>query len=184
MEAENSKAVCAREHHKWTVLFLDAERKVQQLEEKYKKSIIKARPYFDLKDQYDKKIPIQKQRVECLRKSLKAAKSSYSASLQALEEISNQIHQKRRDYGKYLLKIYVSNILLISSFILDLLVNGPREPGLGAELETPEENLNYQDDLQKLTLTRVNSVASSEADFDDRAQDLEVCTKLTDNIFF
>lgn len=42
----------------------------------------------------------QKQRVEELQKRVKEAKNAYAASLRTLEEISNQIHERRRDYGK------------------------------------------------------------------------------------
>ncbi|XP_011500826.1 PREDICTED: SH3 domain-binding protein 5 homolog isoform X2 [Ceratosolen solmsi marchali] len=150
MEAENQKAECAREHHKRTVLFHEAEKKVQQLEEKYRRSIIKAQPYFDLKSQCDQKLSIQKEVVDCLKKAVKDVKCSYASSLHALEEISNQIHEKRRDY-----------------------VNGPREPGVGAELITPEESLNYEEELNKIRVSRVNSIASSEQDADDRNQDFE-----------
>lgn len=103
MEAETQKAECAREHQKRTVLFHEAEKKVQQLEEKYRRSINKAQPYFDLKAQCDQKLAIQKEVVDCLKKAVKDAKCSYSASLRALEEISNQIHEKRRDYGEILM---------------------------------------------------------------------------------
>ena len=60
------------------------------------------------------------------------------------------------------------------TLFLDIIVNGPREPGVGAELVTSKESLNYQDELNQIRLSRVNSIASSEADFDDRYQDFEV----------
>lgn len=100
MEAEKQKAECAREHQRRTLLFHEAEKKVQQLEEKYRRSIHKAQPYFDLKSQCDQKLAMQKEVVECLKKAVKDVKCSYATSLRALEEISNQIHEKRRDYGK------------------------------------------------------------------------------------
>lgn len=105
MEAETQKSECAREHQKAAVLFHEAEKKVQQLEEKYLRSINKARPYFDLKEKFDQKLALQKEVVDCLKKAVKDAKCSYATSLRALEEISNQIHEKRRDYGKLFLKI-------------------------------------------------------------------------------
>jgi hypothetical protein len=55
-----------------------------------------------------------------------------------------------------------------------MVVNGPREPGVGAELITPDESLNYEDELNKIRISRVNSIASSEQDIDDRNQDFEV----------
>ncbi|XP_024945540.1 uncharacterized protein LOC107272480 isoform X2 [Cephus cinctus] len=155
MDAENQKAECGREHHRRAMLVHDAETKVQQLEEKYRRSIIKARPYFEVLAQCDQMLATQKERVEFLQKGVKEAKHNYSASLRALEEISNQIHQQRRDF--------------------DMVANGPREPGVGAELISPPESLNYQAELNKLNISRINSLASSsnETDIDDRARDFE-----------
>lgn len=63
-----------------------------------------------------------------------------------------------------------------------MVINGPREPGVGAELVTPDESLNYQDELNKVRISRVNSIASSDQDIDDREQDFEVSISVT--IFF
>lgn len=115
-ETEHAKAECAREHQRWTVLFHDTEEKVQQLEEKYRRSIKKAKPYFDMKAQYDQIIPYRREQVDCLKKAVREAKASYSASLRALEEISNQIHQKRREFGEY-----TSLLKSISKFVQFLL---------------------------------------------------------------
>lgn len=101
MDAENQKAECGREHYRRAVLFNDAEKKVLQLEEKHHRSIIKARPYFEVKAQCDQMLATQKERVECLQKAIQDAKSNYATSLRRLEEISNQIHQQRQDYGTY-----------------------------------------------------------------------------------
>ncbi|XP_043270635.1 SH3 domain-binding protein 5 homolog [Venturia canescens] len=154
MDAENQKAECGREHHRRTALFHDADMKVQQLEEKYRRSIIKAEPYFEMKAQYDQMLATQKECVKRLEKAVKEAKRSYSASFRALEDISNQIHQQRRDY--------------------DMVANGPREPGVGAELVSPEDSLNYETELNKVSISRVNSLASSsDPDAEDRNKDFD-----------
>lgn len=54
------------------------------------------------------------------------------------------------------------------------MTKGPREPGVGAELISPTESLSYENELDKLSLSRINSLASSEPDIDERAQDFEV----------
>lgn len=153
MDAENQKADCAREHHRRASLFHDAEKKVQQLEEKHRRSIIKAKPYFDVFSQCEQMLAMQKERVECLQKAVKDAKRSYASSLNALEEISNRIHQQRRDF--------------------DIVANGVREPGVGAELISPADSLNYEDELKKINVSRMNSVASSDLDMDERTKDFE-----------
>ncbi|KAJ8675891.1 hypothetical protein QAD02_011677 [Eretmocerus hayati] len=162
MDAETQKAECAREHQRRTLLFHEAEKKVQQLEEKYRRSINRAQPYFDLKAYCDQKLAVQKERVDCLKRAVKDAKFSYAASLRALEEISNQIHEKRRDY--------------------DIVANGPREPGVGAELVTPDESLDYLEALNKVRISRVNSIASSDQDLDDRSQDFEDVRELKNRV--
>ncbi|XP_014229286.1 SH3 domain-binding protein 5 homolog [Trichogramma pretiosum] len=130
-ETEKLKTKYDREYLKYRNLFEDAVKKVQQLEEKYRKSIIKAEPYFSLEAQYEQKLMIQKEVVECLRKAVKDAKCAYAASLNALEEISNQIHERR-----------------------EMITKGPREPGVGAELETFEDNSYYTEDLNKVHLNK------------------------------
>lgn len=99
MDAENQKAECGREHHRKAMIFQDAEKKLFQLEEKYRRYIIKSRPYFEVKAQCDQMLTTQKERVEYLQKAIKDAKHNYSSSLRILEDISNKIHQQRKDNG-------------------------------------------------------------------------------------
>lgn len=159
MDAENKKTECAREHHRRAMLFHDAEKKAQQLEEKHRRAIEKAAPYFELRAQSLQKMAAQKDKIEWLQKAVKEAKRAYSKSFRALEEISNEIHQSRRDYGLiFLLLQLLLNIIFKSIFITtDIMVNGPREPGVGAELITPEDSL-----------------MNSEPDTEDRDQDFQV----------
>ena len=56
-----------------------------------------------------------------------------------------------------------------------MVANGPREPGVGAELTSPESSLSYEDQMNKVSIVRLNSIASSsEPDIDDRAKDFDV----------
>ncbi|EFN79956.1 uncharacterized protein LOC105187338 [Harpegnathos saltator] len=147
MDAENQKAECGREHHRRAMLFHDAEKKLLQLEEKHRRSIIKARPYFEVKAQCDQMLATQKERVEHLQQTVKEAKRNYATSLRTLEEISNQIHQQRRDY--------------------DIVVNGPREPGVGAELIGSDtyqkrENEYSASDSRKISSIRYNESGNNE----------------------
>lgn len=162
MDAENQKAACERDYHKRKMLFDEAKIKAQELEEKYRRSINKARPFFEMTAQCDQMLVTQKQRVEELQKRVKEAKNAYAASLRTLEEISNQIHERRRDY--------------------DIVANGPREPGVGAELITPEESLNYEAELNKIKISRMNSIASSDPDLDDREKDFEDVLELKQRV--
>ncbi|XP_072755184.1 uncharacterized protein [Anoplolepis gracilipes] len=146
MDAENQKAECGREHHRRAMLFHDAEKKLLQLEEKHRRAIIKARPYFEVKTQCDQMLATQKERVEYLQQTVKEVKRNYATSLRTLENISNQIHQQRRDY--------------------DIVANGPREPGVGAELISSDICQKYENEFNsfnsKLSPIRYNQIENNE----------------------
>ena len=102
MEDTNKKMACQLEHQKITAHYNEAETRVKQLGEKYRKAIIKTKPYYEIKERIEQELPLQKEKIRCLEKSIQKAKHIYATSLRALEEISNQIHQQRRDYGKHI----------------------------------------------------------------------------------
>ncbi|XP_046389665.1 SH3 domain-binding protein 5 homolog [Ischnura elegans] len=112
MEAEAQKAESGREHQQRATLFHSAERKVQQLEQRYRRSIIKSRPYFEEKEACQQMLMEQKARVESLQSAVSSAKRAYALSLHSLECISEEIHHRRQCSP-----------------------SGKREPGVGAELE-------------------------------------------------
>ena len=142
MDAENQKAECGREHYRRALLFHDAEKKLLLLEERHHRSIIKARPYFEVKAQCDQMLATQKERVECLQKAIQEAKTNYATSLRRLEEISNQIHQQRRDS--------------------DFIANGPREPGVGAELVSPQKIVNYDMEFSQLNGNTMKDITNNQ----------------------
>lgn len=96
--------------------------KVQQLEDRLRRHIIKSRPYFEEKALCQEQLNTQKERIDTLKQDISKAKTSYSQSLKQLEQISNEIHMKRKGYS-------AENDLL----------NRPREPGVGAELSPKME---------------------------------------------
>ncbi|CAD1477248.1 unnamed protein product, partial [Heterotrigona itama] len=151
MDAENQKAECGREHYRRAVLFHNAEKRLLQLEEKHRRSIIKARSYFELKAHCDQMLATQKERVECLQKAIQDAKTNYATSLRRLEEISNQIHQQRRDY--------------------DFVANGPREPGVGAELVSPQKTSNYDVEFNQLNGNKIKDFTNNQLKKYSRIQD-------------
>ncbi|XP_066582025.1 SH3 domain-binding protein 5 homolog isoform X2 [Prorops nasuta] len=162
MDAETQKAEYEREHQRKAMLSHEAEKKVQQLEEKHRRAILKASPYFEMKAHCDQMLATQKERVDTLKKAVKEAKTNYSSSLRILENISNQIHQQRRDY--------------------DILFNGPREPGVGAELVNVEENLHYETVFNKLKVGKVSSFASNESKNEERKTDIQDIHELRQRI--
>ncbi|KAH9520366.1 hypothetical protein Btru_060600 [Bulinus truncatus] len=112
MEAETEKSISEKDHGKKAAIFSEMEKKLNALEKKNKRSIAKARVYFDVKNELEVKLQQLKQTVEDLQRAMKSAKQKYAAALKRLEQISDSIHEKRK--LKYLLMY-------------------PREPGVGAE---------------------------------------------------
>ncbi|KAG5672840.1 hypothetical protein PVAND_002929 [Polypedilum vanderplanki] len=108
MDAEKQKAESGALHQEKTQIFHAAESKVQFLEQKFKSSITKSRPYFEEKQICQDQLNTQKERIEQLQYLLQQAKNNYSTSLKNLELISESIHKKRGELGE-------------------------REPGVGAE---------------------------------------------------
>lgn len=75
----------------------------------------KARPYFEEKTLCQEQLETQKGRIEALHGQIAATKFAYSQALRQLEQISNEIHIRRRG----------------GSEVADI---GPREPGVGSEI--------------------------------------------------
>lgn len=82
---------------------------------------MKSRPYFEEKSLCNEQLANQKERVEVLQAQVAAVKGAYAASLKELERISEEIHCKRN-----------KNKQAESEQEPPC---GPREPGVGAELE-------------------------------------------------
>ncbi|XP_055883616.1 uncharacterized protein LOC106067267 isoform X4 [Biomphalaria glabrata] len=112
MEAEAEKSLSEKDHCKKAAVFSEMEQKLSALEKKNKRSISKARAYFDVKKELEVKLLQLKQTVEDLQQALKSAKQKYAGALKRLEQISDSIHERRK--LKYILMY-------------------PREPGVGAE---------------------------------------------------
>lgn len=136
MEAETQKAESGREHQRRAALFNAAEQKVQELEQRLRRSITRSRPYFEEKTLCQEQLATQKCRVESLQKAVAAAKQSYADTLRNLERISEEIHCKRA--GTAL---------------------GLREPGVGAEL-VPLPG--YEVELDRCDRRSVGSVSAGD----------------------
>uniref|UniRef100_A0A1A9WV55 Uncharacterized protein n=1 Tax=Glossina brevipalpis TaxID=37001 RepID=A0A1A9WV55_9MUSC len=121
MDAEKQKTECHAEHQRRTLIFHAAEQKVQQLEERFRRSINKSRPYFEEKQICQDQLQTQKNRIEELQQQVQMAKQTYATALRNLERISDDIHRQRGDYPQ----------------LLNTPPPGPREPGVGAELNSP-----------------------------------------------
>ncbi|XP_053577847.1 LOW QUALITY PROTEIN: SH3 domain-binding protein 5-like [Bombina bombina] len=94
-EAEEERLRSEFEHQHVTRLCHEAEAKVQTLQKSLKRVIIKSRPYFELKVQFNTVLEEHKSRVTSLEISVTQAKLCYSGALRNLELISEEIHARR-----------------------------------------------------------------------------------------
>lgn len=94
-EAEEERLRSEYEHQRVTRQCHQAEAKVQTLQKSLKRTIIKSRPYFELKAQFNTVLEEHKARVTCLEVKVSQAKLRYSGTLRNLEQISEEIHAKR-----------------------------------------------------------------------------------------
>lgn len=128
MVAEKQKAESHAEHQLKARLFNAAELKVQQLEERFRRSIAKSRPYFEEKQICQDQLQTQKNRIQELQAQVQNAKQTYSTALRNLERISDEIHRQRGDF-----------------VAMTTPPPGPREPGVGAELASlPDFNIELE----------------------------------------
>ncbi|XP_069775449.1 SH3 domain-binding protein 5-like [Narcine bancroftii] len=94
-EAEEERLRSEREHQRVTQLCQQAEGRVRQLQKSLKRLILKSKPYFELKAQFNQILEEHKSRVVGLERQVSQAKTRYSVALRNLEQISEQIHARR-----------------------------------------------------------------------------------------
>ncbi|KAL0961783.1 hypothetical protein UPYG_G00331690 [Umbra pygmaea] len=94
-EAEEERLRSEREHQRVTQLCQEAEQRVQTLQKSLKKVIVKSKPYFELKAQFNHILEEQKAKVVLLEERVAKVKTRYSVALRNLEQISEQIHAQR-----------------------------------------------------------------------------------------
>uniref|UniRef100_UPI00358F3810 SH3 domain-binding protein 5-like isoform X2 n=1 Tax=Myxine glutinosa TaxID=7769 RepID=UPI00358F3810 len=95
-EAEQQKTKSELEHRVTSERYSHAAARTRQHEKKLKRVIKKSRPYFDLKVKYYVHMEQLKQRVEQLQTAVASAKQRYGATLNGLEQISEEIHHRRK----------------------------------------------------------------------------------------
>ncbi|XP_053494482.1 SH3 domain-binding protein 5-like [Ictalurus furcatus] len=94
-EAEEERLRSEREHQRVTQLCQEAEARVQTLQKALKRVIIKSKPYFELKAQFNHILEEHKAKVVLLEERVAKVKTRYSVALRNLEQISEQIHAQR-----------------------------------------------------------------------------------------
>ncbi|KAG7457551.1 hypothetical protein MATL_G00228200 [Megalops atlanticus] len=94
-EAEEERLRSEREHQRVTQQCQEAEARVQNLQKELKRVIIKSKPYFELKAQFNHILEEHKSKVVQLEERVSKVKTRYSVALRNLEQISEQIHAQR-----------------------------------------------------------------------------------------
>ncbi|XP_029361173.1 SH3-binding domain protein 5-like, a [Echeneis naucrates] len=94
-EAEEERLRSEREHMRVTHACQEAEARVQMLQKSLKRVILKSKPYFELKAQFNHILEEHKAKVLQLEQQVSKVKTRYSIALRNLEQISEQIHAQR-----------------------------------------------------------------------------------------
>ncbi|AWO96094.1 putative SH3 domain-binding protein 5-like [Scophthalmus maximus] len=94
-EAEEERLRSEREHMRVTHACQEAEARVQMLQKSLKRVILKSKPYFELKAQFNHILEENKAKVLQLEQLVAKVKTRYSIALRNLEQISEQIHAQR-----------------------------------------------------------------------------------------
>ncbi|XP_075549460.1 uncharacterized protein LOC142583062 isoform X2 [Dermacentor variabilis] len=94
-EAERERVVSRAEQGRLWHACKGQQQTVLDLHQALKKSIVKARPYFEMKAQLNEALEEQKKRVFHMEEDVMRVKFSYTEALHNLEQISDQMHQDR-----------------------------------------------------------------------------------------
>lgn len=134
MEAEQARTRSEAEHRKTAANYNSCISHMRQLEKKLKRSINKSRPYFELKSKYYVQLEQLKRQVDERQTKLVVVKAEYRTALDNLESISEEIHAQRRS-----------------------LALGTREQGVGAEIDTTNEDIdNFKMDSDGLSMVSMS----------------------------
>ncbi|KAF4531698.1 hypothetical protein B566_EDAN012515 [Ephemera danica] len=96
-ESELERTLGEAEHRRTSMLYHEAETRVQHMQKDLKRAIAKSRPYFEMKAQSNQQLEAQKARVRTLERQVAQSKLCYARALSNLEKISDEIHQNRRE---------------------------------------------------------------------------------------
>ncbi|KAJ8366760.1 hypothetical protein AAFF_G00342530 [Aldrovandia affinis] len=94
-EAEEERLRSEKEHQRVTQQCQRAEGRVQALQKALRRVILKSKPYFELKAQFNHILEEHKCSVLLLEEQVSKVKTRYSVALRNLEQISEQIHAQR-----------------------------------------------------------------------------------------
>jgi len=97
LEAESAKAMNEKDHQDATLTYNELAKRTAALEKQLRRNIKKARPYYDQKNAYLNFLKEQKEKVCNLELAYDTEKRNYALALKKLEQISEEIHNKRKE---------------------------------------------------------------------------------------
>ena len=95
MEAGDLKCKYAMKLHECNLNLTLKRKKLAKLQKTLGHDIEKARPYYDLKSELNRKLRHQKEKVESCQNDFRYAKKDYNEAMQNVEKISEEIHIER-----------------------------------------------------------------------------------------
>lgn len=95
MEASDLKCTYQMKLHECEVALTMKRKKHAKLQKSLRYDIDRARPYFELKSEINKKLRYYREKLEVVQKSLRCAKSDYDETMHNVENISEEIHKER-----------------------------------------------------------------------------------------
>ncbi|XP_040566927.1 SH3 domain-binding protein 5-like [Lepeophtheirus salmonis] len=140
-DSEKERNESAEEHRQKSYEYQISERRVHDLLKSLKRSIIKSKPYFELKARSHQMLDDQKRQVQLIEETILMTKLGYSESLRELEKISEEIHEKRQK------ELHLHKNL------------GVREAGVGAEENVTEEQ---KDDIREIVKRKIKNSLSTD----------------------
>ncbi|XP_022921210.1 SH3 domain-binding protein 5-like isoform X2 [Onthophagus taurus] len=94
-DAEKERCTAGTAHRIACVKLEASNTKVQSLQKDLKRAISKSRPYYEMKAHFNNLLEQQKYKVQHLESQVSTSKLIYADALRNLEQISDEIHQKR-----------------------------------------------------------------------------------------
>ena len=95
VEAVDLKFLYTMKLHEYELSLAIRQKKLVILKKALRYDIQKARPYFDLKSEINRKLHCQKEMVDSIKNGLRRAKKDYNETMELVEKISEQIHIER-----------------------------------------------------------------------------------------
>ncbi|KAL3286427.1 hypothetical protein HHI36_000935 [Cryptolaemus montrouzieri] len=105
-DAEKERSASGAEHRLACIKHDAACVKVQTLQKELKRAISKSRPYYEIKAHYNNLLEHQKIKINSYESQVSSVKLTYADALRNLEQISDEIHLRRRNSS-----VHASNYL-------------------------------------------------------------------------